>query len=52
MTHADGDRRQVERPTYDDGVRAQIDAAVATAGGLAGDADLRPARQQGHLDRG
>ncbi len=32
--------RQVERPTYDDGVRAQIDAAVASCGGPAGDADL------------
>ncbi|MBK6888120.1 MAG: 2-oxoacid:ferredoxin oxidoreductase subunit beta [Tetrasphaera sp.] len=32
--------RQVERPTYDDGVRAQIDAAVTTAGGPADDADL------------
>lgn len=41
MTHVPmGIFRQVERPTYDDGVRAQIDAAVATAGGPAGDADL------------
>ena len=32
--------RQVERPTYDDLVRAQIDAAVATAGAPASDADV------------
>jgi 2-oxoglutarate ferredoxin oxidoreductase subunit beta len=32
--------RRVERPTYDDLVRAQVDAAVAAAGGRAGDAEL------------
>ncbi len=33
--------RSVERPTYDDLVRAQIDAAVATAGAPAGEKDLQ-----------
>ncbi|HET8601733.1 MAG TPA: 2-oxoacid:ferredoxin oxidoreductase subunit beta [Segeticoccus sp.] len=32
--------RSVERPTYDDLVRAQVDAAVASGGGPATDADL------------
>ncbi|BDZ56816.1 hypothetical protein GCM10025872_04730 [Barrientosiimonas endolithica] len=32
--------RSVQRPTYDDGVRAQIDSAVSEAGGPATDADL------------
>ena len=32
--------RQVERPTYDDGVRAQVQAAIDTAGGPASDEDL------------
>lgn len=32
--------RQVERPTYDDAVRAQVQAAVDTAGGPATDDDL------------
>ncbi len=41
MTHVPmGIFRQIERPTYDDLVRAQIDAAVATAGQPATDADL------------
>ena len=41
MTHVPmGIFRQVERPTYDDLVRGQIDAAVTTAGGPAGDAEL------------
>jgi hypothetical protein len=33
-------RRQVERPTYDDLVRGQLDAAIAAAGAPATDADL------------
>ncbi|MGB5937538.1 MAG: 2-oxoacid:ferredoxin oxidoreductase subunit beta, partial [Ornithinimicrobium sp.] len=33
--------RQVERPTYDDQVRAQVDGATASAGGRASDADLQ-----------
>jgi 2-oxoglutarate ferredoxin oxidoreductase subunit beta len=33
--------RQVQRPTYDDQVRAQVDAARATAGGPASDDDLQ-----------
>ena len=32
--------RQVQRPTYDDLVRAQVDAAVTTAGGPGTDDDL------------
>jgi len=32
--------RQVERPTYDDQVRAQVDGAVASGGGRPGDSDL------------
>ena len=32
--------RSVQRPTYDDGVRAQIDTAVSEGGGPATDADL------------
>ncbi|HET7303269.1 MAG TPA: 2-oxoacid:ferredoxin oxidoreductase subunit beta [Segeticoccus sp.] len=32
--------RSVERPTYDDLVRAQVDAAVSSGGGPASDADL------------
>lgn len=41
MTHVPmGVFRQVSRPTYDDLVRAQVDAAVDTAGGPATDADL------------
>ena len=32
--------RSVSRPTYDDGVRAQVKGAVAAAGGAAADADL------------
>ena len=41
MTHVPmGIFRQVDRPTYDDLVRAQVDAAVSTAGGPATDADL------------
>ena len=32
--------REVDRPTYDALVRAQVDAAVSTAGGPATDADL------------
>ncbi len=33
--------RQVERPTYDDQVRAQVDGARASAGGSTSDADLQ-----------
>ncbi|MGB3187497.1 MAG: 2-oxoacid:ferredoxin oxidoreductase subunit beta [Ornithinimicrobium sp.] len=33
--------RQVERPTYDDRVRAQVDGATASAGGRASDDDLQ-----------
>ncbi len=33
--------RQVERPTYDDQVRAQVDGARASAGGTTSDADLQ-----------
>jgi len=33
--------RQVERPTYDDQVRAQVDGARASAGGATSDADLQ-----------
>jgi 2-oxoglutarate ferredoxin oxidoreductase subunit beta len=41
MTHVPmGIFRSVDRPTYDDLVRAQVQAAVDTAGGPAGDADL------------
>ena len=41
MTHVPmGIFRQVARPTYDDQVRAQVRAAVDTAGGPAADADL------------
>jgi len=41
MTHVPmGIFRSVSRPTYDDGVRAQIEAAVDTAGGRASDDDL------------
>lgn len=41
MTHVPmGIFRSVSRPTYDDGVRAQVDAAIATAGGPASDDDL------------
>ena len=41
MTHVPmGIFRSVERPTYDDGVRAQVAAAVDTAGGPATDDDL------------
>ncbi|WP_406829599.1 2-oxoacid:ferredoxin oxidoreductase subunit beta [Pedococcus sp. KACC 23699] len=41
MTHVPmGIFRNVVRPTYDDLVRAQVDAAVDTAGGPATDADL------------
>ncbi|KRE60963.1 2-oxoacid:ferredoxin oxidoreductase subunit beta [Nostocoides sp. Soil756] len=41
MTHVPmGIFRQVTRPTYDDLVRAQVDAAVDAAGGPAGDDDL------------
>ena len=41
MTHVPmGIFRQVERPTYDDLVRGQIEAAVTTAGAPATDADL------------
>ncbi|NHA68079.1 2-oxoacid:ferredoxin oxidoreductase subunit beta [Phycicoccus flavus] len=41
MTHVPmGIFRQVSRPTYDDLVRAQVDAAVETAGGPATDDDL------------
>lgn len=41
MTHVPmGIFRSVSRPTYDDGVRAQIEAAVDTAGGPASDDDL------------
>ena len=41
MTHVPmGIFRNVARPTYDDLVRAQVDAAVDTAGGPATDADL------------
>ncbi|KGN42958.1 2-oxoacid:ferredoxin oxidoreductase subunit beta [Knoellia aerolata] len=41
MTHVPmGIFRSVSRPTYDDGVRAQIRAAVDTAGGPATDDDL------------
>jgi 2-oxoglutarate ferredoxin oxidoreductase subunit beta len=32
--------RDVSRPTYDDLVRAQVDGAIASGGGPAGDADL------------
>ena len=32
--------RSVQRPTYDDLVRAQVDGAVAAAGGPGDDADL------------
>jgi 2-oxoglutarate ferredoxin oxidoreductase subunit beta len=32
--------RQVQRPTYDDQVRAQVDAARATSGGVTSDEDL------------
>jgi 2-oxoglutarate ferredoxin oxidoreductase subunit beta len=41
MTHVPmGIFRQVERPTYDDLVRGQLDAAIAAAGAPATDADL------------
>ena len=41
MTHVPmGIFRNVVRPTYDDLVRAQVDAAIDTAGGPATDADL------------
>ncbi|KRE42316.1 2-oxoacid:ferredoxin oxidoreductase subunit beta [Knoellia sp. Soil729] len=41
MTHVPmGIFRSVSRPTYDDGVRAQVEAAVSTAGGPATDDDL------------
>ncbi|WP_270887347.1 2-oxoacid:ferredoxin oxidoreductase subunit beta [Pedococcus sp. 5OH_020] len=41
MTHVPmGIFRNVDRPTYDDLVRAQVEAAIDTAGGRAGDADL------------
>ena len=41
MTHVPmGIFRQVARPTYDDLVRDQVEAAVDTAGGPATDADL------------
>jgi 2-oxoglutarate ferredoxin oxidoreductase subunit beta len=41
MTHVPmGIFRSVERPTYDDLVRAQVDSAVDTAGGPATDEDL------------
>jgi 2-oxoglutarate ferredoxin oxidoreductase subunit beta len=41
MTHVPmGIFRNVSRPTYDDQVRAQVDAAVDTAGGPASDDDL------------
>ncbi|CAN5377167.1 2-oxoacid:ferredoxin oxidoreductase subunit beta [soil metagenome] len=33
--------RQVQRPTYDDQVRAQVEGATASAGGPASDADLQ-----------
>ena len=32
--------REVSRPTYDDGVRAQVEEATRAAGGPATDADL------------
>ncbi|WP_353953717.1 2-oxoacid:ferredoxin oxidoreductase subunit beta [Knoellia sp. S7-12] len=41
MTHVPmGIFRSVSRPTYDDGVRAQVEAAIDTAGGPATDDDL------------
>ena len=41
MTHVPmGIFRSVTRPTYDDLVRAQVDAAIDTAGGRPTDADL------------
>jgi 2-oxoglutarate ferredoxin oxidoreductase subunit beta len=41
MTHVSmGIFRSVDRPTYDDQVRAQVEAAVDTAGGVATAADL------------
>ena len=41
MTHVPmGIFRSVDRPTYDDQVRAQVEAAVDTAGGVATAADL------------
>ena len=41
MTHVPmGIFRSVQRPTYDDLVRAQVDGAVAAAGGSGSDADL------------
>jgi 2-oxoglutarate ferredoxin oxidoreductase subunit beta len=41
MTHVPmGIFRQVERPSYDDLVRAQVDGARDVAGGAATDADL------------
>jgi 2-oxoglutarate ferredoxin oxidoreductase subunit beta len=41
MTHVPmGVFRSVDRPTYDDQVRAQVRAAVDGAGGRATDADL------------
>ena len=41
MTHVPmGIFRNVSRPTYDDQVRAQVSAAVDTAGGTATEADL------------
>ena len=41
MTHVPmGIFRSVSRPTYDDMVRAQVDAAIDTAGGRPTDADL------------
>ena len=41
MTHVPmGIFRSVSRPTYDDGVRAQVEAAISTAGGPATDEDL------------
>lgn len=41
MTHVPmGIFRSVSRPTYDDGVRSQVEAAITTAGGPATDDDL------------
>ena len=42
MTHVPmGVFRKVDRPTYDDQTRAQVDSAIDLAGGPAGDADLQ-----------
>lgn len=42
MTHVPmGVFRAVERPTYDDQTRAQVESAIDLAGGPAGDADLQ-----------